>query len=146
MGLFGEQAANEEMEAKDRQIAELQAQLAKKSVTSKVAASDIIDDSEGGSLNAVSVKLPPFTESNPELWFGKAEAQFVLRGVKDRQGRRDEVPLGKEVREVTVPEGHRATGSQVTGRPQTNRNVVEVPEAQQRPPQCHKHFRTGVFD
>ena len=31
----------------------------------------------------MSVKLPPFTESLPELWFGKAEAQFVLRGIKD---------------------------------------------------------------
>ena len=66
---------------KDRQIADLQRQLSLsmlKSVgtteTPKVAASDV---------NAVSVKLPPFTESNPELWFGKAEAQFVLRGIKD---------------------------------------------------------------
>ena len=85
MGLFGEHAS-EEMEAKDKQIADLQAQLARRSLaeTSKVAASDkIIDDGDGGNLNAVSVKLPPFTESNPELWFGKAEAQFVLRGVKD---------------------------------------------------------------
>ena len=85
MGLFGEHAS-EEMDAKDKQIADLQAQQARRSSkeTTKVAASDkIIDDGDGGSLNAVSVKLPPFTESNPELWFGKAEAQFVLRGVKD---------------------------------------------------------------
>ena len=61
------------MEDKDRQIADLQKKLAKK--TFQVAADD--DDDEV-TVNAVSVKLPPFTESNPELWFGKAEAQFVL--------------------------------------------------------------------
>ena len=86
MGLFGDQA-NEEMEAKDKQIAELEAKLARQEATTKtsmVAASDAVDDEEvGGRLSAVSVKLPPFTESNPELWFGKAEAQFVLRGIKD---------------------------------------------------------------
>ena len=84
MGLFGDQ--NEEMEAKDRQIAELEAKLARQEArTTKVAASDaVVDDEEvGGRLSAVSVKLPPFTESNPELWFGKAEAQCVLRGIKD---------------------------------------------------------------
>ena len=86
MGLFGDQT--EEMEAKDRQIAELEAKLARQEArtkTTKVAASDaVVDDEEvGGRLSAVSVKLPPFTESNPELWFGKAEAQFVLRGIKD---------------------------------------------------------------
>ena len=66
------------MEDKDRQIADLQKKLARK--TFQVAADD--DDDEV-TVNAVSVKLPPFTESNPELWFGKAEAQFVLRGIKD---------------------------------------------------------------
>ena len=44
------------------------------SATPKVAASDSVGDRYGGNLNAVSVKLPPFTESNPELCFGKAEA------------------------------------------------------------------------
>ena len=87
MGLFGEQVS-EEIEAKDKRIAELEAKLARKEakaaekLTSKVAASDV-DDDDIGRLSMVSVKLPPFTESNPALWFGKAEAQFALRGIKD---------------------------------------------------------------
>ena len=77
MGLFGEQVS-EEIEAKDKRIAELEAKLAKK----ESKASDV-DDDDSGRLSMVSVKLPPFTESNPALWFGKAEAQFALRGIKD---------------------------------------------------------------
>ena len=43
-------------------IAELQAKLAMSATaTSTVAAGNTINNSKGGSLNAVSVKLPPFT-------------------------------------------------------------------------------------
>ena len=61
-----------------RQIADLEAKLASAQMLSSMTTPKVTAE-----VNAVSVKLPPFTESNPELWFGKAEAQFVLRGVKD---------------------------------------------------------------
>ena len=61
-----------------RQIADLEAKLASAQMLSSMTTPKVTAE-----VNAVSVKLPLFTESNPELWFGKAEAQFVLRGVKD---------------------------------------------------------------
>ena len=86
MGLFGEDsegATRQELDAKNSQIAELQLQLAARDSkeTLKVAAGDT--DVSRMELRHVSVKLPPFSESNPALWFGKAESQFILRGIKD---------------------------------------------------------------
>ena len=84
MGLFGEEdTTRRELDAKDSQIAELQRQLAARDSkeTSKVAAAT--DEVASMELRQVSVKLPPFSESNPALWFGKAESQFILRRITD---------------------------------------------------------------
>ena len=74
-----ENTAQKQLEA---QVADLQRQLAERDdkETPKVAASDDMVSME---LRQVSIKLPPFSESNPALWFGKAESQFILRGIKD---------------------------------------------------------------
>ena len=90
MGLFGDDEtaatqAQREINARDEQIAALQRQLAAsqdlKGATPKVAAGDV--DLTSLEVRQVTIKLPPFSESNPELWFGKAESQFILRGIKD---------------------------------------------------------------
>ena len=84
MGLFGEEdTTRRELDAKDSQIAELQRQLAARDVkeTPRVAAAT--DEVAQMELRHVLVKLPPFSESNPALWFGKAESQFILRRITD---------------------------------------------------------------
>ena len=86
MGLFSEENDSQrELDAKDSQIAELQRQLAARDIkeTAKVTAAAGEDIAASMELRQVSVKLPPFSESNPALWFGKAESQFILRRITD---------------------------------------------------------------
>ena len=44
---------------------------------------DSEDDNDAATcgIRAMSIKLPPFSESNPELWFSKAESQFLVKGI-----------------------------------------------------------------
>ena len=86
MGLFGDDetpSATRTQRDLEAQVADLQRQLAAKDgkETSNVAVSDT--DIASMEVRQVSIKLPPFSESNPALWFGKAESQFLLRGIKD---------------------------------------------------------------
>ena len=89
MGLFDNEdaaQAQREIEAKNEEIAELQRELRQSKLaiakeTSKVAAGDT--DLPAMEVRQVTIKLPTFSESNLELWFGQAESQFILRGIKD---------------------------------------------------------------
>ena len=75
MGLFGDETAQREMD-KDAEIADLRRQLAAKSSQSKskvvLKNEDSEDEDEVQTIKQVSIKLPAFNESNPELWFSRA--------------------------------------------------------------------------
>ena len=83
MGLFGEDESSSQREL-EAQVADLKRQLAAKSGNDIKETSKITDvDIASMEVRQVAIKLPPFSESNPALWFGKAESQFILRGIKD---------------------------------------------------------------
>ena len=80
------------MDQKDAEIADLKRELLA-AKTSRDAKSKVVlkdedditedeDDSRSKSVRQVSIKLPPFNESNPELWFSRAESQFLVKGIK----------------------------------------------------------------
>ena len=88
MGLFDNNDESRVMEEKDAEIANLKRELlaAKSSkMGAKVVLKDEDDTSEGeeisksASVRQVSIKLPAFNESNPELWFSRAETQFLVK-------------------------------------------------------------------
>ena len=80
---------NHELDDKNARIAELEQQLQQLSHIKGGPAfkSDLQGRQRGDEdtleIRAVSVKLPPFATTNPELWFSQAECQFAIKGVKD---------------------------------------------------------------
>ena len=60
------------------------------------------------SLTPVSIKLPPYWPSDPQLWFVQAEAQFALRGINVQKTMFDYVvaclspEFASEVRELLI--------------------------------------------
>ena len=95
MGLFDnnvEDSATQqkEIEVRDARIARLERELLaaktrdkKERVVVKNDADSDTDEDEDSSkhVRTVTIKLPPFSESNPELWFSKAESQFKVKGI-----------------------------------------------------------------
>ena len=89
MGLFdNNDEVAREMEEKNAEIAMLRRELAAKSnkkskIVPKGEDETSEDEVDEGSthVRSVTIKLPPFSESNPELWFAKAESQFKLKGI-----------------------------------------------------------------
>lgn len=54
--------------------------------TSSQSTSELVTPIQSGrheepSINRVSVKVPPFWDENPEIWFAQVEAQFANAGV-----------------------------------------------------------------
>ncbi|GFY55945.1 uncharacterized protein TNIN_406591 [Trichonephila inaurata madagascariensis] len=40
------------------------------------------ESSPATSIARISVKVPPFWQANPEIWFNQMESQFVLAGIR----------------------------------------------------------------
>ena len=84
MGLFDNEDTSK-MEEKDAEIANLRQQLlaAKSSKKESKVVLRGEDESEDESIRvrSVTIKLPAFNETNPELWFSRAESQFVSKGI-----------------------------------------------------------------
>ena len=96
MGLFDNNdevtraARDRELEERDAEIEDLKRRLAAKSngkmkvrTTNEDDPTTDEDEDESAprSVRSVSIKLPPFSETNPELWFSKAESQFKVKGI-----------------------------------------------------------------
>ncbi|GFN76526.1 transposon ty3-g Gag-Pol polyprotein [Plakobranchus ocellatus] len=52
----------------------------------------------GGHINAVSIKLPEFWTTSPEVWFARVEAQFGTKNITQDQTRYDYVVSALDVR------------------------------------------------
>ena len=84
MGLFDNEDTSK-MEEKDAEIANLRQQLL--AAKSSKKESKVVRRGEGDSdyesikVRGVTIKLPAFNETNPELWFSRAESQFVYKGI-----------------------------------------------------------------
>ena len=71
----------------------------------------------GSQLNAVSIKLPEFWTTSPEVWFARVEAQFGTKNITQDQTRYDYVvsalvfKTAEEVQDVLVspPEAEKYT-------------------------------------
>ena len=88
MGLFDSDDATKEKEIEMKaEIESLRRELqaAKSCKAEKVVLrnEDSEDDDEESAryVRQVSIKLPPFSELNPELWFARAESQFKTKGI-----------------------------------------------------------------
>lgn len=44
---------------------------------------DAQDGGTSGFVDRVAIRLPPFWPDDPDVWFGQAEAQFIVSGIKD---------------------------------------------------------------
>ena len=84
MGLFDNEDTSK-MEEKDAEIASLRQQLlaakSSKMETKVVLKGEDESDDESTRVRSVTIKLPAFNETNPELWFSRAESQFVAKGI-----------------------------------------------------------------
>ena len=66
------------------------------------------DEAAPQRVTAISVKLPPFWCSDPQLWFAQVEAQFLLRGISAQRTKFDHVvaalapEVATEVRDIIL--------------------------------------------